>query len=282
MSQFEEKLSSSVKEESGPEPLRDRTIVITRALAQAAPFAAALRSYGARVISCPTIEIVEPESFTLLDEAIANLYGYDWLIFTSVNGVDYFLRRLRELGREAGELDELKVCAIGAATADRLREASIHVDVLPEEFKAEGVFSALEKYIGDEGLSERNFLIPRAAQARDYLPRALEAAGARCDVVPAYRTVAPQDTEKRRVEALLAGGSIDCITFTSSSTVRNFAELFDTTDLSSLLAGVQVACIGEITAATAAEYGLQTDIQPQEFTTNALAQAIADFYSKRP
>lgn len=264
------------------QPLRDRTIVITRALAQAAPFAAALESYGARVISCPTIEIVEPESYALLDDAIENLFGYDWLIFTSVNGVDYFLRRLEALNREVSELDGLRVCAIGAATADRLRDMSVHVDLIPEEFTAEGVFSALERFLGSrEALQGQNFLIPRAAQARDYLPRALEAAGARADVVPAYRTVAPQDVEKRRVEALLAGGAVDCITFTSSSTVRNFAELFDTTDLSSLLAGVQVACIGDITASTAAEYGLHTDIQPPEFTTDALASAIADFYSAR-
>lgn len=281
MSQSEE-LSSAVKEDLKEQPLRNRTIVITRAQAQAAPFAAALESYGARVISCPTIEIVEPESFAQLDEAIQNLYGYDWLIFTSVNGVDYFLRRLSYLEHEVSELDALKVCAIGFATAERLREASIHVDVIPEEFKAEGVFSALERFIGGaSGFHGQNFLIPRAAQARDYLPRALEAAGARADVVPAYRTVAPQDTEKRRVEALLAGGAIDCITFTSSSTVRNFAELFDTTDLHNLLAGVEVACIGDITASTAAEYGLQTNIQPAEFTTEALARSIAEFYTSR-
>ncbi len=263
-------------------PLHDRTIVITRALAQAAPFVATLESYGARVISCPTIEIVEPESYAALDDAVENLYGYDWLIFTSANGVDFFLRRLQTLGRDVSDLDELRVCAIGVATADRLRDASIHVDVVPEEFKAEGVFSALENFVGGrEALHGQNFLIPRAAQARDYLPRALEAEGARADVVPVYRTVAPQDTEKRRVEALLAGGGVDCITFTSSSTVRNFAELFDTTDLSSLLAGIQVACIGDITASTAAEYGLQTDIQPDEFTTDALARAIAEFYAAR-
>lgn len=267
---------------SKEQPLSERTIVITRAFKQAAPFAAALETFGARVISCPTIEIVEPESFAPLDEALVNLYGYDWLIFTSVNGVDYFLRRLNETGKEVSELDELRVCAIGEATAERLREASIHVDLVPEEFKAEGVFTALEKFIGGRDAFEgQNFLIPRAAQARDYLPRALEAAGARCDVIPVYRTVAPQDTEKRRVEALLAGGAIDCITFTSSSTVRNFAELFDTTDLGSLLAGVEVACIGDITATTAAEYGLHTDIQPDEFTTEALARAIADFYAAR-
>lgn len=265
---------------SREQPLSERTIVITRAIKQAAPFAAALEGYGARVIYCPTIEIVEPESYAPLDEALGNLYGYDWLIFTSVNGVDYFLRRLNQSGKEVSELDELKVCAIGEATAERLRAASIHVDLVPEEFKAEGVFTALEKFIGGgDAFVGQNFLIPRAAQARDYLPRALEAAGARCDVIPVYRTVAPQDTEKRRVEALLAGGAIDCITFTSSSTVRNFAELFDTTDLSRLLAGVRVACIGDITAATAAEYALGTDIQPREFTTEALARAIADFYS---
>ncbi|HEX8747556.1 MAG TPA: uroporphyrinogen-III synthase, partial [Pyrinomonadaceae bacterium] len=249
MSQPEEVVSTSRAESADKKALLDRTIVVTRAVKQAAPFAAALEDCGARVILCPTIEIVEPESFTLLDEAVQNLYGYDWLIFTSVNGVDFFLRRLNQLGHAVSELDELKVCAIGEATAERLREASIHVDVLPEEFKAEGVFSALERFLGgSEAFNGQNFLIPRAAQARDYLPRALEAAGARCDVVPVYRTVAPQDTDKRRVEALLAGGAVDCITFTSSSTVRNFAELFDTTDLSSLLAGVEVACIGDITS----------------------------------
>jgi uroporphyrinogen III methyltransferase / synthase len=282
MQQSEEGFSTPLKEGAPEQPLRDRTIVITRALKQAAPFAAALEGYGARVIYCPTIEIVEPESFALLDEAIQNLYGYDWLIFTSVNGVDYFLRRLNGLSHDVSELDELKVCAIGDATAERLREASIHVDIVPEEFKAEGVFSALERFIGGTGSFQgKNFLIPRAAQARDFLPRALEAAGARCDVIPVYRTVAPQDTEKRRVEALLAGGGVDCITFTSSSTVRNFAELFDTTDLSILLAGIDIACIGDITAATAAEYGLKTDIQPAEFTTEALAHAIANFYAHR-
>lgn len=274
-------MSQSIKADVEEQPLRERTVVITRARAQAAPFAAALESFGARVISCPTIQIVEPETFAPLDEAAENLYGYDWLIFTSTNGVDYFLRRFLQLGHDISELDELRVCAIGEATAERLREANVHVDLVPEEFKAEGVFSALKRFIGSaEGFQGRNFLIPRAAQARDYLPRALESAGARCDVVPAYRTVAPQDTEKRRVEALLAGGGIDCITFTSSSTIRNFAELFDTTDLNSLLAGVHIACIGDITASTAAEYGLRTDIQPAEFTTEALARAIADFYAK--
>ncbi len=263
------------------QPLAERTIIITRARAQAAEFAAELESYGARVIACPTIEIVEPESYAPLDEAVENLYGYDWLIFTSTNGVAHFLNRLAQLGHDLSELDDVRVCAIGSATADRLRDAHVHVDLIPEEFKAEGVFAALESFVGGaQMLRNLNFLIPRAAVARDYLPRALEAAGARVDVVAAYRTVAPHNTERRRIETLLAGGGVDCITFTSSSTVRNFAELFDAADLSNLLRGVAVACIGDITAATAAEFGLQTDITPTEFTTTALARAIADYYLK--
>jgi uroporphyrinogen III methyltransferase/synthase len=262
--------------------LAERTIVITRARAQAAEFATELEQLGARVISCPTIEIVEPESYALLDEAIENLFGYDWLIFTSVNGVDYFLRRFETLGHDVSELDELRVCAIGEATAVRLREARIHVDVVPEQFKAEGAYAAIEAYVGGPGgLDRLTFLIPRAAVARDYLPHALEEAGARADVVPVYRTVRPNTSERGRVEAMLTGGAVDCVTFTSSSTVVNFAQLFDTTDLSKLLEGVHVACIGDITAATAAEYGLHTDILPNEYTIPALTRAIALYYSRK-
>ena len=255
--------------------------MITRALAQSAEFAAELERYGARVVACPTIEIVEPESYGVLDEAIANLFGYDWLVFTSTNGVDFFLRRLAHLGRDASELDDLKVCAVGDATVERLSDARVHVDVMPQQFKAEGVFAALESYLGGPHAFDRlNFLLPRAAVARDYLPRALEAAGARVDVAPAYRTVAPETTDRARVEALLVGGGIDCVTFTSASTVRNFAQLFDTTDLGPLLAGVRVACIGDVTSEAAAEYGLRVDVQPAEFTAPALARAVAEHFAR--
>jgi uroporphyrinogen III methyltransferase/synthase len=261
-------------------PLAGRCVMITRARAQAEEFAAALEADGARVVACPTIEIVEPESYAPLDEAIENLFGYDWLIFTSANGVEHFLRRLESRGMDVSELDGLRVCAIGAATAERLSAARVHVDVVPEQFKAEGVFAALESFLGGrEQFQQQNFLIPRAAVARDFLPRALAEAGARVDVVPAYRTVRPETTGRARVEALLVGGAVDCITFTSSSTVANFAQLFDTGDLGELLEGVKVACIGDITAGTAAEYGLRTDILPDEYTVPALARAIADFFS---
>src|SRR5689334_14939036 len=190
-------------------PLDGITVVITRARAQASGFAGELERLGARAVICPTIEIVEPESYAELDQAIENLYGYDWLIFTSVNGVNYFLRRLEALGHEVSELDELRVLAIGEATSVRLRDAFIHVDVVPEQFKAEGALRALEEYVGGrEGLHRLNFLLPRAAVARDTLPDALEDAGARVDTVTAYRTVRPNTTERGRVEALLAGGAV--------------------------------------------------------------------------
>jgi uroporphyrinogen III methyltransferase/synthase len=260
-------------------PLAGRTIVITRAQNQADEFVVALERYGANVVLCPTIEISELESYERLDEAIEHLYGYDWLIFTSVNGVEYFFKRLKAAARDVSALDELKVCAIGEATAEKLRDLHVHVDVIPEEFKAEGVFSALERFVGGaEALHGLNILIPRASVARDYLPKTLQEAGARVDVVPAYRTLLPADLDRGRVAAMLSG-SADCIAFTSSSTVRNLARLFDTQDLSEALGGVVIACIGDITATTAAEYGLSVKIQPQQFTIPALAGAIAEYFS---
>jgi uroporphyrinogen III methyltransferase/synthase len=260
--------------------LAGRTIVITRARSQADEFVAELERYGARVIVCPTIEIAEPESFERLDEALNHLYGYDWLVFTSVNGVDHFLRRLQTTGHALSEIDELRVCAIGEATAEKLTDAHIHVDVVPREFNAEGVFAALVDFVGGrEALSGLNFLIPRAAVARDFLPRSLEDAGARVDIVAAYRTVLPGEIDRGRITAMLAAGT-DCIAFTSSSTVRNLAQLLDDQDLSTTLKGVAVACIGGVTAQTAAEHGLLVDIQPDQFTIPALAHAIAEYFSR--
>lgn len=271
---------TTTREQYATPSLAGRTIVITRARLQADEFVTELERYGARVIVCPTIEIADPESFERLDEALNHLYGYDWLVFTSVNGVDHFFRRFETTGHALSDIDDLRVCAIGEATAEKLAEAQIHVDVVPREFKAEGVFDALADFVGGrEALSGLNFLIPRAAVARDFLPRALEAAGARVDIVTAYRTVLPRDLDRGRITAMLAAGT-DCIAFTSSSTVRNLAQLLDNQDLSKALKGVAVACIGDITAQTAAEHGLQVDIQPEQFTIPALAHAIAEYFSR--
>ncbi|HEX6043928.1 MAG TPA: uroporphyrinogen-III synthase [Pyrinomonadaceae bacterium] len=259
--------------------LAGRTVVVTRAASQAAAFVSALESYGANVISCPTIEIAEPENYDRLDEAIDHLYGYDWLIFTSANGVDYFLRRLNARGIKVEELDEVKVCAIGEATADKLRDAHVHVDLVPSHAQAEGVFVALSEFAGGkEKLHGLNMLLPRAATGRDYLPKSLEEAGARVDVVTAYRTVLPENLDRGRLSAMLTG-SADCIAFMSSSSVKNLALLFDTHDLGEKLRGLAVASIGDITSQTANEYGLHVDIQPAQTTATDLARAIAEYFA---
>jgi len=261
-------------------PLKGVTVVVTRAASQADELGTLLETYGANVLTCPTIEIREPENYDRLDEALDHLYGYDWLIVTSTNGVEFFLRRLLNRGLKIEDLDGIRVCAIGQKTADKLHDAHVHVDVVPTESTGEGVFAALSEFVGgNEHLRGLNILLPRAAAGRDYLPKALEDAGARIDVVTAYQTVLPENFDRGRLSAMLAGSG-DCIAFTSPSTIKNLAKLFDTHDLGKTLPGVVIACIGPVTAAAAAEYGLKVDIQPTQQTVTDLARAIADYYSR--
>ena len=258
--------------------LAGRTVVVTRAASQASELTDALERYGASVFVCPTIEIREPDSYERLDEALDHLYGYDWLIFTSANGVEFFLKRLRDRGLKVEDLDEIKICAIGQRTAEKLHDAHTHVDVVPSHSTAEGVFTTLSEFVGgNERLRGLNILLPRAAVGRDVLPNALEEAGARVDVVPTYQTVLPENLDRGRLRAMLTGSG-DCIAFTSPSTIKNLAKLFDTHDLGNALTGVVVACIGPVTAAAAVEYGLRVDIQPEQQTVKDLAEAIANYY----
>ena len=180
-------------------------------------------------------------------------------------------RLITELGKLPG---------IGQRTADKLHEAHVHVDLVPSQSTAEGVFAAMSEFAGGaERLRGLNILLPRALVGREHLPKALEDAGARVDVVPAYQTVLPENLDRGRLSAMLAGGG-DCIAFTSPSTIKNLAKLFDTHDLGKMLPGIAVACIGSVTAAAAAEYGLHVEIQPTNFTAGDLAQAIAAYYLK--
>ncbi|HSL54537.1 MAG TPA: uroporphyrinogen-III synthase, partial [Pyrinomonadaceae bacterium] len=261
-------------------PLEGRTIIVTRAASQAADLTTMLEAYGANVIVCPTIEIRDPDNYERLDEALDHLYGYDWLIFTSTNGVDYFLKRLTDRGQQIADLDEIKVCAIGQRTADKLHDAHVHVDLVPSQSTAEGVFASLSEFAGgDEHLRGLNILLPRAATGREVLPDALQKAGARIDVVTTYQTVVPENIDRGKLAAMLTGSG-DCIAFTSPSTIKNLAKLFDTHDLGKTLPGMIVACIGSVTAEAAAEYGLRVDIVPQQTTTEGLAQAIAAYYER--
>jgi uroporphyrinogen III methyltransferase/synthase len=261
-------------------PLEGRTVIVTRAASQAADLTTLLEGYGANVIICPTIEIREPDNYERLDEALDHLYGYDWLIFTSTNGVEFFLKRLTHRGQQIADLDEIKVCAIGQRTADKLHDAHVHVDLVPALSTAEGVFQSLSEFVGgDAHLRGLNVLLPRAAVGRDHLPKALEQAGARIDVVTTYKTTLPANLDRGKLAAMLAGSG-DCIAFTSPSTIKNLAKLFDTHDLGKTLPDMIVACIGSVTADTATEYGLRVDILPEQTTTADLAHAIAAYYSK--
>lgn len=266
---------------SSKPPLLGRTILLTRPQDSRDELAITLETAGARILWCPTIVIADPENYDALDGALADLFGYDWVIFTSINGVEYFVRRFEALGHTLDELDDLRVCAIGDATADKLRDVAIHVDLVPTDSRAEGVYTALCDYLGSaEALGTLNFLLPRAAVARDFLPRALSEAGARVDDVAAYRTVAPGNVDLARARALLDGGGIDCAVFTSSSAIRNFAALFDVAELLPLLDEVKVACIGEVTSATASEFGAIVDIQPVEPNFAELGAAIVKYFSE--
>ena len=242
--------------------------------------AAELTRHGARVLVCPQVEIVEPDNFAALDEAIQNLFGYDWLIFANPNAAGFFLRRFQNLSHEISELDALRVCALDDATRQQLEEAHVHVDLVPERFATDGVLAALETYNGGrESLRGLNFLLPRAAISRDYLRQALEDAGARVDVVAAYRTAGSHNSELVQLSVLLEGGGIDCIVFTTPASVRAFSQLLDTNDLSRLLKEVAVACADEATTQAATKVGLRAQIMPVESTISELARAIASHFA---
>lgn len=258
-------------------PLFGRRIVVTRAREQQSAFAELLERYGAEVLECPTIAILPPEDWTDLDEALDRISSYHWLIFTSVNGVHFFLQRLRERGRDLRAIAGIKVAAIGPATASALEESGLRPDCIPQEYRAEALVETLR---GD--LRGMRFLLPRAAEAREALPEGLRGRGAVVEVVPTYRTVKVAD-HTRRIRELLQAKRIDAVTFTSSSTVVNFVEMFPGEDLPTLFRDVTIACIGPVTAETLARYGLTTHIMPEEYTIPALAHALlTHFISQRP
>ncbi|MBI3610972.1 MAG: uroporphyrinogen-III C-methyltransferase [Nitrospirae bacterium] len=255
-------------------PLFGKRIVVTRARDQAVEFTDLLKLYGADPVEFPTIEVASPESWEALDSAVGRIEEYDWLIFTSVNGVLYFLERLKAAGKDVRSLKGIKICAIGPRTAQEIERMGVRVDLMPDEYVAEAIIDQM----GRQALAGRRVLIPRAAVAREVLPEALTRMGARVDVVAAYRTIRPtRDVEWLR--NLLQERQVSVITFTSSSTARNFVEMFGAEKVQALLSGLAVACIGPITAKTVEEYGLTVHIQPKESTIPALARAIVDYFT---
>ena len=256
-------------------PLSGRVILVTRAREQAAAFAVLLEEAGGIVMLVPTIAIEPPASWEPLDAALARATEYQWAVFTSVNGVEMVRRRLAMGGRGSDVLRSCRIAAIGPATADALRAWGLRAAVVPEEYVAEGLVDRLRAEIapGDR------MLLARAAETRDVLVRELSALGAVVDEVPAYRTRAARE-HAASLRTALAERRIHVVTFTSSSTVRNFCALFPRPDLGRLMDGVTIASIGPITRATAAGFGLDTHVMPAEYTIPALAAAIASHFGE--
>lgn len=257
-------------------PLSGRRIVITRARRQASAFARALEALGGEVVEFPTIEILDPQSYASLDQAIARIASYHWVIFTSVNGVRRFFSRMRFLQRDMGDLSGLKVAAIGPETAREVESQGCRAELIPEVYQAEGILQQLKA----DDVRGKRLLLPRAAQARDILPETLREWGAEVDVVEAYRTVTAR-SDASWLRGQLERKEIDMVTFTSSSTVANFAALFPGEDIKRLLAGTAVACIGPITAKTAEELELRADVVASEYTVKGLAQAVVEYFNRQ-
>ncbi|MGD9320435.1 MAG: uroporphyrinogen-III C-methyltransferase [Desulfobacteraceae bacterium] len=257
-------------------PLFGKCIVVTRAREQASGFLARLNELGAACIEFPTIQVVPPKSWDALDRALMRLERYQWLLFTSVNGVKYFFERLEHLGMDMRELKDMKVGAIGPKTAEAVYKKGIRPDLVPDEYRAEAVIDAFRKW----DVKGEKIILPRAAKAREVLPTELVKMGASVDEIPAYETVQP-DHDKGYVKGMLEKGEIDMVTFTSSSTVTNFVEMFreERQHLKAWMAKVGVACIGPITAQTAEEQGLSVSLVPQEYTIEALTSAIVQYFA---
>jgi uroporphyrinogen-III synthase len=267
-------------------------ILVGRARHQAGALSDQLRKAGAEVIEIPFIEIRRPKSFKPLDMALKNLAAYDWLILTSVNGVEAMWSRINQLklkvgnavttkdksGALAPEGKRLYIAAIGPATEKAIEQRGAHVDVVPKEYVAESVVQSLKNKV-----KEKRVLLVRAKVARDVIPRELRKAGAQIDVVEAYETVVPRSSRARLRAALKNPGKRPhVVTFTSSSTVRNFVELLGPAQKArhKALAGIRTASIGPVTSATLRELGLPVDISAKKFTIPGLVKAIIGAMSK--
>ncbi len=255
-------------------PLLGRRIVVTRARAQASDLVQRLSGLGAECIEVPTIQVVAPERWQAMDDAVAALPRYHWLVFTSVNGVQYFFSRLFACGLDARALGHIRTAAIGPATAACLRRYGVNTDIMPRTYQAESVVEAFSR----EPMGGKRVLLPRAKEARPVLPEALRRMGAEVDEVVAYQTVQDGGRADELLTALQAR-DIDMITFTSSSTVHNFHALLPSGRSKELLEGVTIACIGPITAETARHLGLQVHIAAETFTIDGLCQAIVQHYT---
>ena len=267
----------SGKSRKSTKPLQGVRVLVGRARHQAGSLSSELRKLGAQVLEIPFIEIRKPRSFRPLDTALKNLQSYDWLILTSVNGVEAMWERLSKLRITNRLLRSLKIAAIGPATRKAIETRGAKVNVVPKEYVAESVVKSLRKQVRG-----KRVLLVRAKVARDVIPRELRKAGAEVDVIEAYETVVPK-MSRTRLRAALRNAKMrpDVITFTSSSTVKNFVSLLGTArggpgrgKRPRYLEGVMLASIGPVTSATLHELHLGVDVEARQYTIPGLIQAI--------
>ena len=249
-------------------PLYGVNVAITRSAGQRGPLADGVRALGGEIIPLPTIAFEAADSAPIL-RACDALPDYDWVIFTSANGVDFFLDALYENGGDPRRFSGARLACIGPATARRLRDRGLVADLVPERYVAEALLSAM----ASESLSGAKVLIPRAEVAREVLPIGLRAAGATVDVIPVYRTILPKVNDGDR--ARVVGGDATVVTFTSSSTVTHFCALFAAEEMAVIRKNIVAACIGPITAQTARDAGLRVEIVAREYTVPGLLDAMA-------
>lgn len=255
-------------------PLSGKTVVVTRAAEQAGEFSDKLMEQGATVLECPTIRLLPPLDYEFLDTAIQDIPTFDWLILTSANAVRFFFERLFFLGKDVRFLGNCKVCAVGPKTAEAIRAYSVVPDMVPSDYKAEGVVSAFSAL----DLNSKRILFPRAELARELIPDALTKQGALVVSPVAYRTLLP---ERVSPEALFAleKRTVDAITFTSSSTVSNLVTMLGQDLLADMLKGVTVVSIGPITSKTCRKLGLKVDVEPPSYTLDCMVEKLVEHFN---
>jgi uroporphyrinogen III methyltransferase/synthase len=256
-------------------PLLGKRVVVTRSRDQASDLVKALSDLGAECLECPTIQVIAPDDVGPLDRAIAELPAFDWIVFTSVNGVSWFFKRLFASGKDVRAVGRLHTAAIGPATAERLKCFGLSSDLVPETFRAEAIVAAFRR----EAIRGKKILLPRAQEARQVLPEELAAMGATVREVAAYKTEQASADAPELVKRF-AERTIDLITFTSSSTVKNFRALLPADRFADLIAGVPAACIGPITADTARQLGFDVRMEAQSYTIPGLVESIRAHYAR--
>ena len=254
-------------------PLFGKKIVVTRARSQASDLVELLSELGADCLECPTIKVVPPDDIKPLDRAIKSISSYDWFVFTSVNGVKFFFDRLFGQNLDVRSLGNIKTAVIGPATCKRLFKFGIKSDILPESYRAESVVKAFEGI----DLKGKKILIPRAKDARPVLPVELKKMGALVDEVTAYHTINVPESAEILLSNLMEK-RVDLVTFTSSSTVKNFKSLIPQDQFAALMKNITIACIGPITADTAKELGFDVHVTADTYTIPGLCEAIKQFY----